>query len=81
MNNDSDVYLIHFTADAEFIAGQDDGLSYSAKVENKQKEIDAFQNAINNSKIINKLTIKVNDGDAYRDFSQISQEIRSFIGF
>jgi thymidylate kinase len=81
MTHDPDVYLIHLTADAEFIAGKDDGLSYSAKVENKQKEIEAFQNAVDNSKIINKLTIKVNDGDNYRDFHGISQEIRSFIGF
>jgi hypothetical protein len=81
MNNDPDVYLIHLTADAEFIAGQDDGLSYSAKVENKQKEIEAFQSAVDSSKIINKLTIKVNNGDIYRDFHSIAKEIRSFIGF
>lgn len=81
MNNDLDVYLIHLTADAEFIARKDDGHSYSASVESKQKEIITFQNAIDNSKITNKLTIKVNDGNNYRDLQTISQEIRGFIGF
>lgn len=79
MSNDPDIYLIHLTADAEFIAKQDDGKSYSDTVENKQKEIEAFQKAVDHSKIINKLTIKVNNGDTYRDFHSIADEIRSFV--
>lgn len=79
MENDNEVYLIHLTADAEFIAAQDDGKSYSDTVENKQKEIDAFQASVDSSKISNKLTIKVNNGKTYRDFHSIADEIRSFV--
>lgn len=80
LDKDTEAYLIHLTADAEFIASKDDGFSYSNTVEKKAEEIEAFQNAVNNSKIINKITIKVNDQEQYRDFNEILQEIRSFIG-
>jgi hypothetical protein len=80
MNNDPDVYLVHLTADPEFVAAKDDGKSYSAKIETKIKEVEAFTEAVNNSKIQNKITIKVNDGDNYRDLQTVLNEIRGFIG-
>ena len=81
MDYDNEVFLIYLKADPEFLVKQDDGKSYSDKVENKQKEIELFDKAIDSSKIKNKLTIKVNEGHKYRSFADISQEIRSFICF
>lgn len=81
MLNDTEVYLVHLTADPEFVVAKDDGLSYSDKLEKKAEEIQAFTTAVNNSKIINKLTIKINDERNYRPQSEILKEIRSFIGF
>ena len=75
-----DVYLIHLTADPEFLVKQDDGQSYSNQLEKKREEIAAFEAAVNSSKIINKLTIKVNNNDQYNDFQELSQQIRSFVG-
>ena len=81
LDKDPEIFLIHLTADAEFIVKRDDGLSYSDQIDKKVEEIAAFQKAVDESKIINKITIKVNDQDQYRNFDEILQEIRSFIGF
>lgn len=81
MIHDSEVYLIHLTADPEFVVAKDDGLSYSDKLEKKSEEIQAFITAVNDSKIINKKIIKINDGRNYRSQSEVLEEIRSFIGF
>lgn len=80
MDGDPNVYLIHLTGDAKFIAKNDDGKSYSSTLKNKEKEIKAFHSAVDNSKILNKLTIKINDGDNYRDITEITEEIWRFIG-
>ena len=80
-DKDPEIYLIHLTADADFLVANDDGNSYSDKVEKKQEEIAAFAEAVENSKIQNKLTIKVNDGKHYRDFDKLAFQIRSFVGF
>lgn len=80
MTLDSEVYLVHLTADPEFVVAKDDGLSYSDKLEKKSEEIQAFITAVDNSKIINKLTIKINNGRNYRSQSEVLEEIRSFVG-
>ena len=69
--NDPDVYLIYLYADAEFLVKQEDGKSYSTKLEDKQREIERFHAAIDSSKINNKIKIKVNNGDKYTDATSI----------
>lgn len=75
-----DIYLIHLTADPEFLVKQDDGKSYSGELEKKKKEAEAFEKAVADSKIINKLTVKVNTNQDYNDFNEIKKQIRSFVG-
>jgi thymidylate kinase len=79
IDHDNEVFLIYLKADPEFIVTQDDGNSYSADVEKKRSEIEAFDRAVENSKIKNKLIIKVNEGDQYRSFEELSNQIRSFV--
>lgn len=76
-----DIYLIHLTADPEFLVKQDDGLSYSNQLEKKIAENNAFERAIASSSIINKLTLKVNNNQDYHDFNELKTTIRNFVGF
>lgn len=71
LSNDEDITLVLLEADPEFIVKNDDGESYSNKLEDKKVEISKFQQAFNNSIIINKLKIKVNEGDNYNDAESI----------
>lgn len=71
LKNDNDVYLVLLQADAEFVITQDDGESYSNKLVDKQKENDKFENAFNNSIILNKTKIKVNNGNKYNSADSI----------
>lgn len=71
LSNDEDIILVLLEADPEFIVKNDDGESYSNKLEDKKVEISKFQQAFNNSIIINKLKIKVNEGDNYNDAESI----------
>ena len=71
LTDDTDVYLVFLYADAEFLLQQEDGKSYSAKLEDKKNEIKSFHTAIDNSKISNKIKIKVNNGNKYTDASDI----------
>jgi thymidylate kinase len=80
IDRDPDVYLVHLTADADFLLANDDGNSYSTKLEKKEEEISKFAFAVENSKIKNKLTIKINDGSDYRNIEQITAEISRFVG-
>lgn len=80
MVNDPNVFLVHLTADPEFVAAKDDGKSYSDKIEKKTEEIEAFLKAVEASDIKNKIIIKVNNGENYRDQQEITQQIRSFVG-
>jgi polyphosphate kinase 2 (PPK2 family) len=77
---DSQIYLIHLVADVDFLVSQDDGNSYSNEIEKKSEEAEKFNEAIQQSSIQNKITIKINNGKDYRDFNAISNEIRNFIG-
>jgi thymidylate kinase len=76
----SKIYLILLTADPEFIASQDDGKSYSDRAGDKRSEAELFEAAVNQSIIKNKLILKVNDGEQYRDFGSLHQQIREFVG-
>lgn len=78
-NEDPAVYLVYLYADAEFIAKEDDGKSYSAKLEDKTKELAAFDKAIESSTIKKKLRIKVNNGNEYINHNIILQQVNSFI--
>lgn len=80
MVNDSNVFLVHLTADPEFVAAKDDGKSYSNTLEKKIEEINAFAKAVDDSDIKNKITIKINNGKNYKDSKEITQQIRSFVG-
>lgn len=78
-NENPEIYLILLYADPEFVAKKDDGNSYSAKIEDKTKEISAFLNAFDKSVIKRKLKIKINEGDQYRNKDTIYQEVKQFI--
>ena len=71
--------MILLYADPEFVAAKDDGKSYSAKLEDKTKEIDAFLSAFEKSSIPKKIKIKVNDGNNYVSQDAIYSEVNEFI--
>jgi thymidylate kinase len=73
LKDDKDVYLVLLQADAEFIVTQDDGESYSNKLVDKQAEINKFEEAFNNSIILNKTKIKVNNGNEYNSADIITE--------
>ena len=75
-----DVYLVYLHADIEFLLKNDDGESFTTDIKKKRREQKAFEKAINKSQIINKLNIKVNDGDNYINKSGILKAVRSFVG-
>jgi thymidylate kinase len=74
-----EIYLILLYADPEFLAKKDDGYSYSGKLEDKTKEINAFLSAFDKSIIKKKLKIKINEGDYYKDKDLIYQQVNEFI--
>ena len=76
-----EIYLILLEADADFICKNDDGQSFTNEITKKQKEIDLFQQAFENSIIPNKLKIKVNDGDTYSDSGEIFRRILEFVKY
>jgi len=73
------VYLVYLYADAEFLASNDDGLSYSSSIDKKQLEQIAFMNAINSSSIKNVLKLKVNSGDSFIDETTLLDNVLDFI--
>lgn len=75
----TEVYMILLYADPEFVAAKDDGKSYSAKLEDKTKEINAFLSAFEKSSIPKKIKIKVNDGNNYVSQDAIYSEVNEFI--
>jgi len=81
MDIDPSVYLLLLTAPAEFLCKRDDGLSFSAEVDKKQQEIDAFKDAFNQSKILNKQIIDVSnaDGDDYLGSDIIFKKVNHFL--
>lgn len=74
-----EIYLVLLTADAEFICSVDDGESFTTDIQKKEEEIQRFNQAYDLSIIPNKLKIKVNEKDSYRDLQRIREEFNSFI--
>jgi len=68
----NNVILILLQGDPEFIIAQDDGQSYSTQLKDKKIEIQKFEEAFNNSNILNKIKIKINEGDSYVKQTDIS---------
>ena len=79
LDKNLDVYLIYLWADPNFIVKEDDGNSYSAKLADKQKELDHFNLAVHCSEIKKKLVIKVNSDDHYISKEIIKRAVTNFI--
>lgn len=73
------IFLILLTGDPEFLIRNDDGLSFSTKLEDKQNEIELFKQAVDKSIIKNKMIIKVNEGMKFKPANKIYEEIYKFI--
>ena len=78
-DEDPDIYLILLDTDPEFVVSKEDGNSYSSKLEDKKKEINLFRKVFEESRIINKLMIKVNENDSYVSKEEIYQKVKVFI--
>lgn len=76
-----EIYLILLDADAEFVCANDDGHSFSNDIETKNKELELFRQAFKKSHIQNKLNIKVNDGNQFRNSRNILNEVQEFIKY
>lgn len=71
-----DVYLIMLIDTPENLISREDGLSFSVDPDTKQKEVDAFKEAFNNSHIKNKLLINIDGKDENLVFDYISKFLR-----
>ena len=78
---DPSVHLLLLTADPEFLCKNDDGLSFTADVEKKTKEIQNFEMAFDKSKILNKMIINVTQDGDYIDQDIILKKVNSFLRF
>jgi thymidylate kinase len=77
---DPNVYHVLLYAEPEFLCKNDDGQSYTANVEEKEKEINLFKYAFSRSVIRNKLAVQVDDSKGnYRSQTDIFNEIKNFI--
>jgi thymidylate kinase len=74
-----EIYLILLEGDPEFVVKNDDGESFSNDIIQKKTEIALFNKAFNNSIIQNKIKVKVNEGNEFRNRADIRKEIDSFI--
>ena len=79
MDIDPSVHLLLLTADPEFLCKRDDGLSFTAEVDKKAKEIESFKQAFNLSKIMNKKILNVSNGENYLDAAIILDEVNKFL--
>jgi thymidylate kinase len=79
LSNEESAYLILLVADPDFIASQDDGKSYSAKMEDKKEELARFMEAFQNSNIQNKKLVRVHDENGYYSAEEILQKVNKFI--
>lgn len=78
-DKDTSVYLILLYGDAEFLIANDDGNSLSSKLENRKEEINLFLEAFQKSNIKKKLLVRINDGDSYRQQSEILSAVEQFL--
>lgn len=72
-------FILLTSSDASLLANNDDGLSFSSKIDDIQEEINAFDEVFNLSIIKNKKRILVNDGRHFRDKDDIYKEVSDFI--
>lgn len=73
----NDPILILLTADPEFFLDKEDGQSFSKNIEDKTKELELFDQAFDNSMILNKIRIKVNKEDQYKPKEEIFEIIKA----
>jgi thymidylate kinase len=81
MDLDPSIYLLLLKAEPEFLCKNDDGQSFSADIEKKKQEIKSFEDAFNKSRIINKMTLHVSNGESYLDESIILDNVNKFLNF
>ena len=75
-----DTTLILMTFDnAEFFMDQEDGNSLSKTIDSKRRELKLFDEAFDNSIILNKRRVVVNEGSSYRPKSEVFDEVMSTI--
>ncbi len=71
--------LILLTADPEFFLSKEDGRSFSKNIEQKTKELQLFDEAFENSLILNKIKIKVNKDGEYVHKSDVFEQIKTLL--
>ena len=76
---DKNIYLILLHTDPNFIIKQDDGKSFTKKIDMKKREIELFEQAFEKSIIQNKLKITINKGNEYRNKEELKQELFKFV--
>jgi thymidylate kinase len=79
LKNDPDVYLVFLSADPVFTLSQDDGNSYSVKLDDKKLELQAFSSAVESSAIRNKITFSVHNENGYYPAEGILHQVLKFI--
>jgi thymidylate kinase len=78
-SDNDDIYLIYLDSDAEFLVNNDDGQSFSNKLQDKETELQLFRKAVNDSTIKNKLTLKINQGKQRMPLLSLVNQINQFI--
>lgn len=81
MEIDPSIYLLLLTASPEFLCKRDDGQSFTSDIGKKQREILAFHDAFQQSKILNKCIIDVSDRDEYKSKDIILDSVNKFLKF
>ncbi|MCK9574609.1 MAG: hypothetical protein WC979_01750 [Candidatus Pacearchaeota archaeon] len=75
----NDTYLILLIGSPEFLIANEDGHSLSSKLEDRQKEISLFIEAVGKSHIKNKLIIDVTKNETYRPLNEIQKSVKEFL--
>lgn len=78
-NEADNIYLVYLHADPDFIASQDDGNSYSDRIEDKRIEFQKFHDGCTRSIIRKKLFLKVNEDGKYKSKQDILNSVLNFI--
>ena len=78
-NNDDEKFLVLLTASPEFLSKKDDGDSFSANIEDIEKEISLFRDAVKNSIIRNKIEICVEENGEFRPKQDVINDVLNFI--
>jgi thymidylate kinase len=78
-HKDSEIYLILLIADPAFLLKNEDGLSLSNKLEDKQEELELFIKSFTKSVIPNKICISVDSNGEYRNIVEIQNVVSHFL--